>query len=109
VSWRTQHRSSSLPSDAAPGGEGGQNGKDWHWVLDNVPNFGLASSTASSTSSVALHTDAERAISELGLALTSIPFWFAVRDFNNIKAMEVLNEPFDNSKNLLQCQYCVLK
>ena len=45
----------------------------------------------------------------LGIALTSIPFWFAVRDFNNIKAMEVLNEPFDNSKNLLQCQYCVLK
>ena len=37
---------------------------------------------------------------ELAPALTNTPFLFAVHDLNNTKAMEVLNEPFDDSKNL---------
>ena len=53
-----------------------------------LDHFGIASST----SSVVLHTDAERAVSELvGNSSDKIPFWFAVHDLNNIKAMEVLN------------------
>ena len=65
-----------------------------------LDHFGLASST----SSVVLHTDAERAVSELvGTSSENTLSLLDVHDLNNTKAMEVQNELFDGLRNPLQC------
>ena len=71
-------------------------GQDARTVKNSIckwlDHFGLASST----SSVVLHTDAERAVSELvGTSSEKIPFWFDVHDHNNTRAMVVQRELYD--------------